>query len=310
MRISIEKAIQLIKEGDVVAAPTETVYGLAASIDHPEAIQRIFTLKNRPTNNPLITHIANIDQVKPFVDHFPKDFHQLAEAFWPGPLTLVIPVVEDTVPDPIRANLPRAAFRVPNHPLVQQLIVGAGPIVMPSANLSGKPSSTTPEHVELDFGKEFPVLDGGSCETGIESTVLIADDEVWKVGRLGGISPEQIEKVLGYRLELPSTKVIENPLCPGQMYRHYAPNARLHLGAHIPECCPVVIGFSEREYPPNKTLKVLGSMKDPKSVAKSLYHTFRELDEEGVTDAWIDMDFPSNNLWASIRERISKAAQN
>ncbi|MEM1282261.1 MAG: L-threonylcarbamoyladenylate synthase [Chlamydiota bacterium] len=308
MRISIDKAIQLIKERDVVAAPTETVYGLAASIEHPEAIQKIFTLKNRPTNNPLITHLANIDQVKAFVDHLPKDFHRLAEAFWPGALTLVIPVLEDAVPDIIRANLRSAAFRVPSHPLVQKLITGVGPIVMPSANLSGKPSSTIAEHVEHDFGEDFPILDGGSCETGIESTVLIADGEVWKVGRLGGISPKQIEKVLGYWPEMPSTQVIENPLCPGQMYRHYAPNARLHFDTYIPEYCPVVIGFSERDYPPNKTLKVLGSIKDPQSVARRLYHTFRKLDEEGVTDAWIDMDFPVNDLWASIRERIVKAA--
>lgn len=308
MRISIDTAIQMIKDGEVVAAPTETVYGLAASIEHPKAIEQIFALKKRPANNPLITHVATSQEVRDFADELPRGFEVLAEAFWPGPLTLVIPIKEGSLSSIIRAGLPKAAFRVPDHPLIQALINGAGPIVMPSANLSGKPSSTKPEHVELDFGAEFPVLDGGICEKGIESTVLIAEEGVWKIGRLGSITAEQIEEVLGYSPELPDSEVTDKPLCPGQMYRHYAPKARLHLCGSIPDQCSVVLGFSDRTYHPAKVIKVLGSLDDPGAVAKSLYQVFRELDEEGIIDAWVDMDFPNTGLWVSIRERIKKAA--
>jgi L-threonylcarbamoyladenylate synthase len=298
----------MIKEGGIIAVPTETVYGLAASIEHPEAIERIFSLKGRPSNNPLITHVSCREQIERFVHNFPEGFDELAEAFWPGPLTLVIPVVKETVPSIIRAGLPTAAFRVPSHPMARKLILGAGPVVMPSANLSGKPSSTAPAHIEMDFGRDFPVIDGGVCEKGIESTVLVFNHDKWEVGRLGGITSEQIETVLGYFPKNPVSIKQEKPLCPGQLFRHYAPNATLHTEESIPESCTVIIGFSGRTYPSSKTIKILGPIDNPDEVAKLLYQTLRELDLEKVSHAWVDMNFPEGGLWACIRERIKKAA--
>lgn len=309
MFVTLERAQEILASGGVVAVPTETVYGLAASISHPEAIQKIFLLKGRPPNNPLITHLASPKQASGFVRSFPKDFDRLAEAFWPGPLTLVVPVIEESLSPMIRAGLPTAAFRVPNHPMARELIRRTGPLVMPSANISGKPSSTRAEHVESDFGKDFPVIDGGCSEKGIESTILICEEGRWKIGRLGGISAEQIGAILGYFPDIPTAEAVERPLCPGQLYRHYAPNAALSLETEIPEGCSVIIGFAGRKYPASKRVKILGGIDDPQQAAQQLYQTLRELDEEGIASAWVDSDFPEMGLWASIRERLEKAAR-
>src|SRR5262245_4612508 len=143
MHISLEEAASALKSGLVVAVPTETVYGLAASIDFPDAIEDIFRLKGRPSNNPLIVHVASAKEIAFYVTQQPPQFLKLASAFWPGPLTVVLPVDQVRIPSVARAGLPTAAFRVPNHPLTRELLEITGPLVMPSANLSGKPSATT-----------------------------------------------------------------------------------------------------------------------------------------------------------------------
>jgi len=148
MRINLEQAISKIQLGEVVAIPTETVYGLAASLALPEAIQLIFDLKKRPLNNPLIIHVCSTSQIKEYTSELPPDFDRLADFFWPGPLTMIIPIQCHLVPQIVRANLCTAGFRIPQHPLAQQLMHFTGPLVMPSANLSGKPSATSAAHVE------------------------------------------------------------------------------------------------------------------------------------------------------------------
>lgn len=307
MRLSLKKAIALIKQEEVVAVPTETVYGLAGSIRSQKALEKIFALKQRPSNNPLITHLSSADEILVFVKELPPGFDALAKAFWPGPLTLVVPVIEEALPTIVRAGLKTAAFRVPQNLLAMGLIQMAGPIVMPSANLSGRPSSTEPSHVESDFGEEFPVLDGGVCLKGVESTVLIFQADQWHIGRLGAISPEMIGEILGY---LPITPKLskKQPLCPGQLYRHYAPSATLYLEKEQINESACIIGFHERTYPNHRPLILLGSLNKPEEVAQNLYKALRELDEQAIKSAWIDMDFPKEGLWNTIRERILKAA--
>lgn len=307
MRISVDLAIAQLKEGKVAALPTETVYGLAASLSQPRAIEEIFRLKGRPLANPLIIHVAKASDVKHYATELPPGFNELAEAFWPGPLTLIVPIQPDLVPALVRAHLPTAGFRMPCHALTLEVIEAVGPVVMPSANLSGKPSATTYEHVEADFGEDFPVLDGGPCSKGLESTILYYDQSRWVIGRLGALAAEEFEAILGYA---PAIFKPEKPICPGQFFRHYAPKAKLFLGDRSRlEEASFILGFMERHYPPNKKVMSMGSLYNAEEVAEHLYQVLRQLDIEGVSEAWVDMDFPREGLWKTIEERLLKAGE-
>ncbi len=307
MKISLERAAELLQSGHVVAVPTETVYGLAASLSHPEAIAAIFALKGRPAKNPLIVHLADAELLSHYAHTFPKE---LAEAFWPGPMTLVLPVHPEQIPALARANLPTAAFRVPDHPMTRALLQKTGPLVMPSANLSGRPSATTAEHVEADFGRKIFILDGGTTRRGVESTVLREFNGRWEIIRLGAIPPGAFEPVLGYVPAIIGAKEGEAPVCPGQLYRHYAPAARLIPTTQFSqEMQGAVVGFTDRRYPEGCRLFGLGSSICPESVAENLYATLRLLDEEKVPQAFLDMRLPKEGLWMTLAERLEKAAQ-
>lgn len=309
MRVNLEKATKLLQTGNVVAIPTETVYGLAASLSDPEAIEHIFTLKGRPADNPLIIHVADHSQVEFYTKDVPKGFEVLATTFWPGPMTLVLPAVKDWVPSIVRAGLDTVAFRIPSHPLTLQVLSNVGPLVMPSANLSGKPSATRPEHVESDFGKDFPILDGGECHRGVESTILMHNKGKWEIVRLGALTPEIFEPLLGYLPRINECIDEEHPVCPGQLYRHYAPQATLILDKGVtPDSIGTIIGFSDRSYPVSCRVYELGSIANPEEVAKNLYEILRKLDREGVEKAWVDTSFPSNGLWTTVAERLIKAS--
>lgn len=313
MRINITEAIKSISQGQVIGVPTETVYGLAASLNNPDAIEKIFLLKNRPRVNPLIIHVADAKDINQYVSSFPPDYNTLSNAFWPGPMTLILPIKTELIPAIVRAGLETAGFRIPSHPLTLQLIKETGPLVMPSANLSGKPSSTQPSHIEEDFGLDFPVLDGGICQNGLESTILYFDsDNKWAIVRLGSLSQEDIAHVLGY---VPSIKIESSsnkPLSPGQLFKHYAPKAKLILGnkQNIEESkSSFVLGFKERQYPKDKKVLLLGSIDKPEEVAENLYKMLRQLDQEDAREAWVDMDFPKYGLWQTIAERLQRASQ-
>lgn len=309
MKISLKDAIEALRNGKVVGIPTETVYGLAASLHNVQAIKHIYHLKNRPEVNPLIIHTADIATIEEYAAEISPDFHLLAETFWPGSLTLILPIKENRIPSIARSGLTTAGFRIPNHPLALQVIQKTGPLVMPSANLSGSPSATLPEHVENDFGLNFPVLDGGPCNKGLESTILSFINGQWKILRLGSIAAESFQNVLGYLPEFLSSTG-SKPTCPGQLFRHYAPKAKLLLGSlsTMPEGC-FVLGFKERSYPQAKRLIVLGSLSCPDEVAENLYKALRQLDTEGALQAWVDIDFPRVGLWQTIAERLAKAAK-
>lgn len=306
MRVSVDEAANILLRGENVAVPTETVYGLAALMDNVKGVDRIFALKRRPKENPLIIHIAGIETIEALTKEVPESFYALAKAFWPGPLALALPVDVAKVPDAVRAGLPTACFRMPSHPMALELIRKSGPLVMPSANLSGRPSPTSAAAVEEDFGDLVPVMDGGQCQKGVESTILIWQDERWRLGRLGALAVEEIAHLLGYHPEGSQGK--EKPFCPGQKWRHYAPKARLLTSLPVPEEVEAVIGFDERSYPPGKLFFSLGSINDPEKAAFNLYEVLRKLDRQGIKSAFIDIDFPSTGLWRTLRERILKAA--
>lgn len=305
MKIDLHQAIEFIKQGRVIGVPTETVYGLAARLNDPEGIEQIFKLKGRPRNNPLIIHVPSSEKIYPFAKDMPEDFDKLAKAFWPGPITLVIPIKENLIPAVARANLSTAGFRVPKHHLAAELLKAVGPLVMPSANLSGRPSATGPEHVEMDFGVDFPVLDGGPCIKGLESTILCFDNGRWVIVRLGSLTAEEIKFVIGYTPEVRLAEKGSNPLCPGQMFKHYSPKAKLRFKGR--EDIPFVLGFRERTYE-KKSVIFLGSLEHPLEVARDLYKVLRQLDEKEIDEVWVDMDFPADGLWQTIRERLEKAS--
>lgn len=219
----LARAAQLIKGGCLVAFPTETVYGLGAAIFNQEAIASIFTVKRRPQDNPLIAHISSLEQVHQIAMEIPDAFHLLAQAFFPGPLTVVLKR-NLQVPPIVSAGLNSIALRMPSHPIASRLISLVGePLVAPSANLSGKPSATQAGHVMEDFdGKIAAVIEGGQADFGIESTVVSLVENAPKLLRPGAIAKETIEQVLRQPIKLPSKG--DGPvLSPGMKYRHYAP---------------------------------------------------------------------------------------
>lgn len=307
--ISLEQASHLLKHGDVIGVPTETVYGLAASLYQEQAIDQIFSLKKRPLDNPLIIHLASYDELLSFKPEPIPFLETLAKNFWPGPLTLVLPIDPHLIPSKARAGLPTAAFRVPSHPLTLELLRKTGPLVMPSANLSGKPSSTQPSHLEHDFGDHFPILDGGLCVKGLESTILYYNQEQWEIIRQGALAKEQFAPYLNYVPVIKSKEHGKAPLCPGQMYRHYAPRAKLLLKKDFdPNYEGCVLGFSNRNYPKLSHLLVLGDLAEPETIAANLYTFLRHLDEKKISEALVDIDFPSDGLLSTIKERLIKAA--
>ncbi len=307
MKINIKEAKSLLLSGKVVAIPTETVYGLAALATNLDAVRAIFALKGRPSHNPLILHIAKPEECLHYAASIPSGLESLMAAFWPGPLTLVLPIKEELVLPEIRANLKTAAFRMPKHELALSLLNEVSPLVAPSANLSGAPSSTRREHVEADFGKGFPVLDGGRSLHGLESTILVYSNERWQIARLGAISQERLKEVLGYIPEIVEANA-EKPICPGQLLAHYAPKARLILSTDSQNILPAVIGFGDRLYPHAKKVFLLSEKCDANEAAHRLYTILRQLDQENIQEAWVDMQFPETGLWKTVRERLSRAA--
>lgn len=216
-------AVAQLKAGHPVAFPTETVYGLGAPLSAPDTIAKIFALKGRPHDNPLIVHISSLDQLAQIVTSYPAS---LVHTFWPGPLTLILPKKEEVSPL-ISAGLPTIGVRMPSHPLALQLLEALGePLVAPSANRSGSPSSTCAAHVRDDFGEELFILDGGESLYGMESTVLALDPPL--ILRPGALSRQELERVLGLPLpSLPDHAVDRRS--PGTQYRHYAPRALVCL---------------------------------------------------------------------------------
>lgn len=289
----IHEASELLKRGGVVAFPTETVYGLGASIFLPEAIQRIFQVKGRPQDNPLIAHISDFHQLPLIVKEVQENFFLLADSFFPGPLTILLPKHEN-VPMIVSAHLPTIGVRMPAHPLARQLIEAVGtPLVAPSANLSGKPSSTTARHVVEDFGSTIDaVLDGGACRFGIESTVISLHPQP-VILRPGAISQQQIEAVLKREVHYAEEKS-EKPLSPGMKYRHYAPRARVRLFYQEEELELALTHICKRV--------IVRSLK-----SEQLYARFREADADGMDEIVILCDTTTQNNKA-LMNRLERAA--
>ena len=232
----IKKAGDILSKGGLVGIPTETVYGLAADALNGKAVADIFKAKGRPMDNPLIVHIQDISDIEKFslAEDFPEKALALANAFWPGPLTIIVPKGK-SIPNEVSAGLDTVAIRLPKHPVARAIIKAANtPLAAPSANISGSPSPTTAQHVMDDMeGKIDAVLDGGNCDVGVESTVITVATPTPRLLRPGGVTPEQIEEVIGHididDAVLNQLKDNQQAASPGMKYKHYAPEAKVIL---------------------------------------------------------------------------------
>lgn len=325
----IIEAANIIKDGGTVAFPTETVYGLGANALDEKAIEKIFTAKGRPQDNPLIIHISDISQLQELVEDIPEHAYILMEKFWPGPLTLIFKRT-NIVPDRITGGLSTVAIRMPAHNIALELIRHSQlPIAAPSANTSGKPSPTNSSHVIHDLsGKIDMIIDGGSTGVGLESTVLDISGDVPTILRPGGIT---IEDLLGVLPKVEYDKAIEmtnenlTPKSPGQKYKHYSPEAKMiivegnleEIVTKTIKLCKeyntqgvnVGIMATKQTYDKyvNSNILVVGDRNFPETIASNLFDTLRKFDEEKV-DIIIAEAVEEKGIGKAIMNRMKKAA--
>jgi L-threonylcarbamoyladenylate synthase len=320
MRVTLEQAISELKKGEVVAIPTETVYGLAADATNDSALKKIFSTKQRPADHPLIVHIGSIEQVQDWVTHFPDAAKKLAQNFWPGALTLVLPA-QPNVSRVVRGNEPTVALRVPKHPLALQLLQQSGLCVAaPSANLFTQLSPTSAAHVEAGLGEHVAVLDGGACTVGIESTIVsVTADGHWQLLRPGMISEADIAKIADANKQIkpstPNEAAAVTPKAPGQHALHYSPRTPLTLfktrDALIAAChdlqssgatCAALL-IGEGATPQCDFIQLENR---PHKVAEQLYAKLHALDDLKVNRLLVELP-PATAPWLAVLDRLTRA---
>jgi L-threonylcarbamoyladenylate synthase len=320
---SIREAARILRGGGLVGMPTETVYGLAANALDGAAVAKIFLAKGRPQDNPLIVHISEFGQIERLVKRVPEAAEKLAGAYWPGPMTIVLEK-SDLIPDEVSAGLPTVAIRFPSHPVARVLISEANlPVAAPSANLSGRPSTTTAAHVMHDMdGKIEAVLDGGPCGVGVESTIVTLASDPPRLLRPGGITLEQLRAVLG-RVDVDPAVMNPlpdgvRPLSPGMKYKHYSPKANVVIldgdekayldyvnGHNAPGVAALCYDGEE------KSLKVpavcYGGERDYARQARELFEALRKLDEIGADTVYARCP-PPEGVGLAVYNRLMRAA--
>ena len=339
---AIAEAAGLLRQGGTVAFPTETVYGLGADAANTAAVERVFAATGRPSDNPLIVHIADRSQLEGIVLPYGEIARKLMERFWPGPLTLVLPARPGAVSPRVTAGLDTVAVRMPAHPIALRLIAAAGcPVAAPSANRSGRPSPTRAEHVRGDLaGRIDGLVDGGAADVGLESTVVEIDDGRIRVLRPGGVTPEALRQAAGCEVELDESlrapldpqfgeagAASGAPRSPGMKYAHYAPRGEMVLVAGEPEavrryieaqeaaarlagCRTGVLTYDERAagFRADAVL-TLGSEARLEAAAHRLYDALREFDRLGVERIWAEACAPCG-IGLALMNRLAKAAGN
>jgi len=324
-------AAEALKQGEIVAFPTETVYGLGANALDPAAVEKIFKAKGRPSDNPLIVHIADKEKVYELTNNIPEKATKLMDKLWPGPLTLVFEK-NSIIPEIITAGLNTVAIRMPEHPVARELIrLAAIPVAAPSANVSGKPSTTTAQHVLEDLdGKIEIVIDAGSSRVGLESTVLDVTVDPPMLLRPGGITPKQIEDIIGHididKTILGKVNADNIPKSPGMKYKHYAPKAHVIIvkGENINNQVMKICELAANKKREGKKVGIcatrqtidnyrdyeaisMGDRNKPETIAASLFSLLREFDARGV-DVILSESVDENGVGLAIMNRMVKAA--
>jgi L-threonylcarbamoyladenylate synthase len=303
--MTTDDAAKLILAGDIVAFPTETVYGLGADATNPVAIKKIFNTKGRPADNPLIVHISDAEQLEYIVADIPEPAKKLMNTFWPGPLTLVFNK-QQSVPDLVTAGLSTVAVRMPSHTVALELIRKSKPLVAPSANKSGRPSPTRASHVIADYGTVVPVLDGGPCVFGIESTVLDVTSEPYTILRPGSVSAEELKSVCNIEVVFSMNKGGANVKSPGIKYSHYKPDAKVVWFSGDEAGKVLRISHSENSTDKEHHISFAG---DFNVMASMLYDLFRTADSKGYDVIAIDTLPPDvkHPIIIALKNRIEKA---
>lgn len=324
-RDSIEQAAEMIRRGGLVAIPTETVYGLGANALDENAVLRIFQAKGRPRDNPLIVHIAKTEELENYCVDIPKEAYDLAGAFWPGPLTMVLKA-RPNIPAATTAGLDTVAVRCPENPVARAIIEAAGvPVAAPSANLSGKPSPTRAEHVLNDLnGRIDAVVDGGPCDVGVESSIVDLTGPEPRLLRPGGLPAEKLEEVLGKKLAVDPAVYgevgpDETVRAPGMKHKHYAPQAQVvfvqgsaqsaarYIQKRANEKAAVLCPAEEQKFFPFVRVAVYGSMDRPETLAQGLFSGLRELDTRDTAVIYARCP-DSAGILSAVVNRLLKAA--
>jgi L-threonylcarbamoyladenylate synthase len=295
----LERAVTVLKNGGLVGLPTETVYGLAADATNDAAVRRIFTVKGRPADHPLIVHVANVEGTSYWCDQLPTTAQKLADSCWPGPLTLIVPR-SVRVLDVVTGGRDCVGLRVPAHPMAQLVLQHFIGLAAPSANRFGRVSPTTPAHVRSDLGDDVDfVLDGGPCPIGVESTIVDCTGEVPQILRPGGIGNEQIEALLEGIVAEPTGQARAS----GMLASHYSPRCRVHLATSLADATAQAKQLSAAGY----ATDVLDPSQDLVSAAQNLYSQLRECDARKLDDLVAVLPAPFG-LGHAIRDRLRKAA--
>jgi L-threonylcarbamoyladenylate synthase len=307
---NLEQAAGYLRQGELVAIPTETVYGLAANALNADAVAKIFLAKGRPTFDPLIVHIPDAGKIEQYSDRTPSMAYDLAEKFWPGPLTILLHK-KSIIPDLVTAGLEQVGLRCPDHPLTRALLERVDfPLAAPSANPFGYISPTTSVHVQRQLGNAIKyILDGGPCRIGIESTVVGFQNDQPVVYRLGGLAIEKLKAVTGkVKLELNQSS---NPAAPGQLKSHYAPKKKLLFGnpaellPRLNELKTGLLSF-QHDYGLSNQI-ILSKSGSTQEAAKNLFSALRELDESDC-DVIIAEPVPTEGLGSAINDRLLRAS--
>ncbi len=305
----VQRAAESLRKGGLVAIPTETVYGLGANATDDDAVLRIFEAKGRPAFDPLIVHIGSLEQLHTVVSSFPEKARLLAQAYWPGPLTFILPK-QDSISDLVTSGLPTVGVRMPRHSLTLQLLQSLPfPLAAPSANPFGYISPTTVAHVQAQLGDKLDyILDGGACEVGLESTIVGFENGGVQVLRLGGLSVEEIEAVAGPVSVANSST--SNPTAPGMLSSHYAPGKPLLFGEidsllseHVGKNFQLLV-FRDLHGQPGKVLSASGNMNE---AARNLFSMLRELDASDCSIILAEK-VPNEGLGRAINDRLNRAS--
>jgi L-threonylcarbamoyladenylate synthase len=296
---AIRKAVEILRSGGLVVFPTETVYGLGANALDAAAVKKIYALKGRPATSPLIVHVASIEQARALAADWPEEAEQLAQQYWPGPLTLVVPK-QPVIPDEVTAGLSTVGLRMPRHPVALELLRAAGvPIAAPSANRFTQLSPTTAQHVRKAFGNETPfLLDGGPCEVGLESTVIAVTKDGLEVLRPGMAFVEDATAAV--------ESVETSHRSPGQDKKHYSPRTRVLLvnPGRLPQEGRGAYLWIQHAADAAETIRMPAQ---PEAYAAQIYRQLHELDGHGLD--WIAVEIPpETRAWTAIRDRLTRAA--
>lgn len=311
---AIERAVQVLRAGGLVAFPTETVYGLGADASNPDALRKIYAAKERPRNHPLIVHVASLDAVTNWASDVPAAASLLAQRYWPGPLTLILKRAL-RVSDLVTGGQDTVALRVPSHPVAQSLLAAfGGGIAAPSANRYGRVSATTAEHVRTEFGDEIEFVIDGACDVGIESTIVDVSGKQPVLLRPGSITAQEIEAVLGAALA-PATP--GSPRASGTHAKHYAPRTPLMLmeadlllelaGSMTRQGDKVAVLARSARKPLLQGVTWIAAPHDPAGFAHDLYSNLRALDCAGCAAILVEQP-PLDTAWAAIQDRLRRAA--